>query len=73
MGIEIRLQRDTLAMYTTGVNGPASTMRAHTESTSLRVRQGCAGSGMWAVSSSAKRCEETDSRGDRSQLVNDKE
>jgi hypothetical protein len=67
MGIEIRLKRDTLAMYTSGVDGLASTMRAHTESTSLRVRQGCAGSGMWAVSS------KTDSGFDRSQLVNDKE
>lgn len=68
MGIEIRLQRDTLAMHKFGVDGLDSTMRAHTESTSLRVRQGCAGSRMWA-----KRCEETDSRVDRSQLVNDKE
>lgn len=50
MGIEIRLQRDRLAMYIFGVGGLVSTMRAHTESTSLRVRQGCAGSGMWAVS-----------------------
>jgi hypothetical protein len=50
MGIEIRLQRDTLARYTFGVDELISTMRAHTESTSLRVRQGCAGSGMWAVS-----------------------
>jgi hypothetical protein len=49
MGIEIRLQKDTLATYTFGVDGLVSTMRAHTESTSLRVRQGCAGSGMWAV------------------------
>jgi hypothetical protein len=50
MGIEIRLQRDPLAMYIFGVDGLVSTMRAHTESTSLRVRQGYAGSGMWAVS-----------------------